>query len=236
MKNAGEIFRSILSSKKHIHIKLLGDSITHGVGGTGYKQSGEIFALKFARNPDGNCWANKFKAFMGQKYDCTVTNNGCSGTTIQFIINNFDTLVYDRDDIIICAIGTNNRHFKYADGSKPSKEMFAKNFYDNIVKLYQKIKDANKEVIFIANIPASQSEEQDSALSWRILHMDDINLIYKHAAEKLDFPLISMYDLFCEYCEKQNIPLSSLLKDGLHPNNDGHELMFRLLCEQLGIS
>lgn len=30
------IFKELISKDRHVHIKLLGDSITHGVGGTGW--------------------------------------------------------------------------------------------------------------------------------------------------------------------------------------------------------
>lgn len=42
-------------------IKLVGDSITHGQGGTGFAQNGEyiasVFGNKYYRNPNGYCWA-----------------------------------------------------------------------------------------------------------------------------------------------------------------------------------
>ena len=66
--------------------------------------------------------------------------------------------------------------------------------------------------------------------------MDDINAIYKKASEKLGFPLISMYDLFSEYCEKNSVVLDSLLRDGLHPNDQGYDVMYDLLLEELQIS
>ena len=52
MKTAYEIFKNALSPDKHSRIKLLGDSITHGVGGTGFNQNGYAFIDKYARNPD----------------------------------------------------------------------------------------------------------------------------------------------------------------------------------------
>ena len=59
---------------------------------------------------------------MEQKYDCEVVNNAAKGTRIEFIIENFDTLVDDSDDIIICMIGTNNRHQYFIHGPRQTKE------------------------------------------------------------------------------------------------------------------
>lgn len=235
MKKPYEILRDTLS-KKNAHLKLLGDSITHGVGGTGFEQNGFAFIEGFARNPDGYCWANKFKKYIEEKFSCSVTNNACTGTDIQFIIKNFDILVDTDDDLIICTIGTNNRHIYFENGPKLSREELGKQVYNNIVHLHDMIKATGKAVIFIANIPASEENEKDGENYWRILHMDDINAIYKHAQEKLGFAFISMYDLFSAYCESNGVTLGSLLADGLHPNDRGYDVMYELLLGELHLN
>lgn len=235
MKNPSEILKNILSSDKHINIKLLGDSITHGHSGTGFTEDQPPFIIEhWGRNTGGYCWANKFKKFMEEKFNCSVVNNACSGTNIQFIIENFDVLVDDDDDLVICAIGTNNRHFWKKDATTPpSREEMGTLFYEYLVKLYGMLKAANKTVIFMANIPASAEDEADNEERWRVLHMDDINAIHKKAAENLGFPLISMYDLFTDYCNSNNVPLDSLLADGLHPNDRGYDVMYDLIIKEL---
>lgn len=233
MKKPYELLLNVLSLNRHTRIKLLGDSITHGVGGTDFKQNGVPIVRDFARNPDGYCWANKFKNHIEQKFGASVVNNACTGTNIEFIINNFETLVDEEDDIIICTIGTNNRHIYFEAGSKPTREELGTQFYNNIVKLYDMFVQIGKDVIFVANIPASAANEKDGETFWRILHMDDINTIYRHAAEKLNFPFISLYDLFTEYCESNSIMIDSLLCDGLHPNDQGYDVMYDLICKEL---
>ena len=156
-----KIFSKVVLARNTVKIKLLGDSITHGVGGSGFAQDGEGFIEGFARNTKGYCWANNFKERMESRYNCKVVNNACTGTAIEFVIKNFDTLVDDDDDIILCTIGTNNRHqsFKYAP--KRTKEEHMELFYQNILKLAAMFKEAKKDVIFVANIPASERNEQD---------------------------------------------------------------------------
>ena len=63
--------------------------------------------------------------------------------------------------------------------------------------------------------------------------MDDINAIYKKAAENLSFPFISLYDLFTDYCEANHITVDSLLCDGLHPNVCGYDVMYDLILKAL---
>lgn len=228
-----DILKNKLSSKKSLRIKLLGDSITHGLGGTGYSPTEEHIADEYHRNNKGHCWANSFRDYMKEKYDCTVINNGCSGTKIEFIIKNFDVLVEPEDDLIICTIGTNNRHFFFRDGEKPTREKHGTEFYKNILKLYDMFKSANKQVVFVANIPAAPHRELDSEEFWRILHMDDINEIYKKAAENCGLPLISLYGLFSQYCSINNTSIDELSVDGLHPNDEGYDIMFELLLKAL---
>lgn len=232
-----ELIKKLLNSGKNVRIKLLGDSITHGSGGTGYEQDGEEFITGFRRNTKGYCWAKLFREYMEEKYDCTVINNGCSGTTIEYIISNFDILVDKEDDLVICTIGTNNRH-KFFDqvNKKPSRDEMCQSFYSNILALNKKFTEANINVIFVANIPASKANDyQDGENYWRIIHMCDINELYKKAQAECGYTLISLYDRFLEYCEKENIFFETLLKDGLHPNDKGYKIMYELLCDALEV-
>ena len=232
-----ELITALINSNKHFRIKLLGDSITHGVGGTGFQQNGEHIVTQFSRNPDGYCWSNNFKKYMEANYDCEIVINACTGTKIEFVIEHFDTLVDKEDDLIICTIGTNNRHryFKECPDGKPTREEIGKDFYQKILTLHDMLKKTGKPFIFVANIPAGERNERDGVDFWRILHMDDINAMYKHAAKALDFPFISMYELFSAYYTENNIPLNDLLVDCLHPNDRGYDIMYNLMMGALGL-
>ena len=232
--SASELISSIIE-KGGARIKLLGDSITHGVGGTGFGQTGEHIVDRFNRNPNGFCWAKLFADHMSEKYGATVINNGCTGTNIQYINKFFDGLVDDSDDLVICTIGTNNRHQYFKDGPKRTEDEMKNIFRENIGILVGKLRDRGIPFIFMANIPASAANEMDGADNWRIIHMNDINDLYKEASVALDFPLISLYDRFTAYLEQNGLELNSLLKDGLHPNDDGYRVMYELITEALGV-
>ena len=235
------IFSRLILANRTVHIKLLGDSITHGAGGTGFVQDGQPITAGFARNPNGFCWAKLFKEALESRYPCQVTNNACTGTTIDFILEHFDTLVDPEDDIVLCTIGTNNRHQFFATGPKRDKATHMEEFYQKILALYGKFQAAGKQVIFMANIPASAANEADCLPGtengyWRIMHMNDIHDLYLKASFACGFPLIRMYTLFMDYCRQQNVPLDDLLFDGLHPNDEGYRVMFRLLMQELGFA
>lgn len=230
-----EIKNLSLELKSGARIKLLGDSITHGVGGDGFSQNGEHIVAEFSRSPEAYCWAKLFAEYMQNEYSINVVNNACTGTNIEFVIKNFDTLVDKEDDLVICTIGTNNRHIYKKDGEKKPREVMLSNFSANIAKLREKFLSEGKKFILIANIPASVANEKDGTDYWRILHMCDINDSYKKAEAEYQFPLISLYDMMNDYCEKNDVSLDSLLCDGLHPNNRGYEVMFELIKTALGI-
>ena len=235
-KEAAKIFSKVILPDRKIRIKLLGDSITHGFGGTGFKQDGEFIATKYHRNPNGYCWAKLFKDYMEENFHCEVVNNGCSGTVIQFIIEHFDTLVDPEDDIIICTIGTNNRHQPLSAGPRRSKREQMDRVYGFITQLQQKFKDAGKDVIFVANVPASAKNERDGNDYWRVIHMNDIHDLYVKAACACGFPLIDLYTAMQDYCESRKVELNDLLADELHPNDRGYEVMFQLILKEIGIA
>lgn len=234
MRFAKELFLNAIHEKKPIRIKLLGDSITHGVGGTGWEMNGEPIVEDFKRSPKSFCWATLFRDYMKEKYGAEVINNGCTGTTIQFIIEHFDALVSADDDLVICTIGTNNRHRPKELGDRLSREEWGKVVFDAVLALNALFEEKKKPVIFVANLPAAQENERDGETFYRILHMDDINEIYKRAREKCGFALISMYDLVASYVIEKGILVDALLCDGLHPSDEGYKVMFSLLCEALG--
>ncbi len=235
-EKVARIFSKAVLADRTVRIKLLGDSITHGVGGTGWAQIGEPITEGFARSPDSFCWANCFRDYMETRYNCIVTNNACTGTTIEFILERFNELVGPEDDIVLCAIGTNNRNQEYAKAPMhlPSEHMRA--FYANILALHDRFLAAGKDVIFIANIPASAFKESGNDSFARLFHMWDVSDLYMKAAAERGFAFINLYNDTLTWCETHGTTPDALLCDGLHPNDRGHEVMFRLIMAETGLA
>ena len=62
-----ERMQDIFSITKNINgknIKIIGDSITSGVRGTGFNMDGEQFYQTFKENTNGHCWANSLKQYL----------------------------------------------------------------------------------------------------------------------------------------------------------------------------
>lgn len=237
-KEAAKVFSRIILSDKTIRIKLLGDSITHGAGGTGFDEDGEHIIGHYYRNTKGFCWANLLKEYLESRFDCCVINNGCSGTGIDFTLENFDTLVDAEDDIVLCTICTNDRYRYFSEMPDLDARTHMQNLYAKISILYQKLREMNTQVIFVVNIPVGAANESINGESGyrRLLHMPDIHDLYVKLSLDHGFPLIDLYTLFQEYCEYRDLSLDSMLADGIHPNDAGYEVIYRLLLKELGIA
>ncbi|WP_141431897.1 SGNH/GDSL hydrolase family protein [Bacillus sp. 03113] len=233
MSFGGGIFKTIHSiiapirANNGFKIKLIGDSITHGVGGTGWQQNGEqIGSTSFYTSPDSYCWGNLLRDYLYEKFSCTVKNWGTTGRTSSFLLSNLSTLVEADDDVIICMIGTNDRN---ASNNTTKQE-----YYDNLIAIGNYVRGLDKEIIFMSSIPASIANETDVG-NPKNYHMEDVDHIVMSVATYFDMEYISLYKNFMNYCDLKDITIDSLLADGLHPNDQGYGIMFNIVTDHLGI-
>ena len=71
-KQISSITSQLILSDRTLNIKLIGDSITAGVGGTGYATDGEIIYGTYRVNTNGHCWANSLKEYYESKFNVSV--------------------------------------------------------------------------------------------------------------------------------------------------------------------
>ena len=64
---------------------------------------------------------------------------------------------------------------------------------------------------------------------------DIINDSYKKLAKEYGANVLSLYDLFSDHCEKNNLSIDELLCDGVHPNDKGYRVIFDLLIKAFGV-
>ena len=207
---SSNIANILYNANNTINIKLIGDSITSGVGAS-----------------LGKSWASLLKSSLESKFNCQVTNNGVSGVNSNYIVSNISTLISDTDDIVICMIGTNNRI---------SQQTF-NSLYGDLQTIYSYCKERNIKFIPMCSLPASLNDEEreNGTFNVRYRHMDDIeNVISAFSVDnKLEF--IDLYEKVYMYCMTKDISINSLLADGLHPNDNGYYLMFRFITHCLGV-
>lgn len=218
------IMSSIFKGGKNI--KFIGDSITAGVGGTGYSMTGETIYSNFKVNESGYCWANLLKSYLEEKFDCVVKNFGTSGRNSRDLLQNINSIVREEDDIIICMIGTNDRNNESRNNIVNSKEILNQ----TIKEIYNVVTSMGKDIIFMSNIPSSVVNENDN----KLFHMEDVDHCIMCACGELGIEYISVYKLFMEYCQTRNKTIDEFLADGLHPNDNGYDVMFYLISNALG--
>ena len=235
-KSCKSIISEVLASGGTI--KLLGDSITHGVGGTGFAQDGSVIpvapgdASQFKVNKNGYCWANIFKKYISAKYGNSVLNFGTRGIRSYDIVNRLEAdngFVTSDDELLIVMIGTNNKWAITSDTLEDLK--------NDIQWIVDWCNENNKKLILISAPMSTVSwDTQYSDGSAVKFHNEDIDHIYKEVSFKNNMDYIPMYQRMVEYCDLKDIDISTIFDDGLHPNDKGYYIMYKLLMKELGLA
>ena len=197
------------NSSENVNIKLIGDSITYG----------------YRLEDISKAWSHLLKSNLESAYSCIVNIEGNVGKDSGWFVEHISSLITDTDDVVICMIGTNNRY----------SESDYNRLYSDITTIYDYCN--RKNILFIPVLPppstpdGTEGEEKGN----RIYHMEQIcnKLIgwcVQHNVEYID-----LFEDFYEMIFMSGKKLSDYLIDGLHPNNDGHYLMYRLVSKALGV-
>lgn len=232
-----QIFEKLANKSQPTKITIVGDSIAHGVGGTGFNQNGETIityaGTTWKRNPDGYCWANLFKNYIEENYNATVLNNACTGTETNFLVNNISTLIPPDTDIVIICYGTNNRSTEAEDNYNSVFNTLTANFKS----ILNYCKSNNIKYCVNSPIPSSVADEErkvDGKKRW--VHLFQISNIIKNIAGINKFEFGNMYNIIYNYCFNNNIEWNSYLSDGLHPNDAGYKILYYKYLQAWGLS
>ena len=204
---------------KPINVKLIGDSITHGMGGSFYSQSGETIYGDFKVNTNGYCWANNFKKYLETNYHCNVKNYGTSGVKARDILENLSALVSSEDDVIVLMIGTNN---------KLDRELHT--FKSELKQIIERIENMGKDCIVMCSIPTTVINDSNTPYTMR-----EIDNAINEVVNELGKTYISLYKHWIEYCASNGLIESSLFADNVHPNNTGYLLITHMVLKSLGL-
>lgn len=128
------------------------------------------------------------------------------------------TLVSSSDDIVICMYGTNNRE------TLSSMSTWIQSFINKCNKL-------GVDLIIMTPIPASvKNDAQYNA------HIEDMCNTIKKLCIKNNVIFVDTNQIMLDYCEYRGIDISTLLVDGVHPNDNGYLVVFNAVCKSLGIT
>ncbi len=211
------------------HILVFGDSIAWGAWDS---EGGWVERLKKVTNEKNEKWSE------GLNYWCMIYNQGVSGDSSDNIIIRFEAETKARhyneeEDIVIFAVGLNDSSFLE---SKKDNMVPIKIFEENMQKLIDISGKIFSKTVFLGTTPVD--EKKTNPIPWApdmYLKNKSIkqynNIISKICTEK-GVEFIDVFELFYKSDPKH------LLKDGVHPNTEGHKLIFkkvRKFLEEKGI-
>ena len=188
-----------------MNICIFGDSISWGA--CDYQKGG---------------WIERLKSYCMEKYDDVgIYNLGVSGNNTNDLLRRFEEEARARKpDLIIFAIGINDSQYIKIQGNY---RVPLGQFKGNLSKL---LKDARKMADGVVFVGLTQVDESKTMpVPW------DLEKYYDNES-------INLYDdAIKKFCKQNGIDYISMkevvevidLEDGLHPNSQGHEKMFKAM-------
>lgn len=204
---------------------VFGDSITYGANDIEF--GGWVHRLR--KFLDGKSVASNHSSFF-------TYNLGISGDNTIDLLKRFKTeakaRLSDMDEgeeiIIIFSIGINDSQFIH---DKSNFRVSKKEFKENIQKLLNLAKDFTSKIIFVGLTPLDETKTTpipwNTNKSYKNEYVKSYNEIIKSVCEENKTHFIEIFEKIIKKDYK------NLLSDGLHPNSEGHEILFDLVKEFL---
>lgn len=174
-------------------------------------------------------WVDRIKQYLKFKNAISVYNLGISGNDTSKLLKRFDIEVEARrPDEIIFALGNNDSSYLVkVKHNNTLIEIFEK----NIETLIKKSKAITKDVSYVGLTPV----DEEVVNPWKGL---EERFFYNKSLEQYNSKImevclrqdIKYIDLWNEFI---NQDYKKLLHDGLHPNSNGHKLIFEIVKEKL---
>ena len=209
------------TSASPVTITLMGDSITAGYSAD-----------------TGKSWAALLKAYIESVYsNVTVNNTGVSGWKSSDAVDNIATAMPTGTTIAIAMFGTNNRQTQaYMDA-----------LYGDYTTFYERAQSIGAK--FIPMCCTAETLINESISAKYITDMSDVHRVLSKWSKDHNLEMIDLYEGILKYCnydsdifdtffnQTETTTVSSVTYPfHIHPTNDGHYVMYRLIAEALGIA
>lgn len=234
-------------------ICLIGDSITQGMGSSGFQQynaviDGKTYNVRGNGPNNPNATSNyKIGEYLwssgGRRWYEALDGNGWAhlfknymNEKFKIIVRNFGMSGINSGDLKYIINNFMDTAYNFdcivlMIGTNDRQFENLESFYTNMNDTIKTIKNHGKDLIIMACIPASIENEKEFHI-----HMEDIHNALRNISCENKIPFISVYNLFSDYCSNKGIKIETLLSDGLHPNNEGYKVMFQLISNAMGIA
>lgn len=234
-------------------ICLLGDSITQGMGSSGFHQydaviDGNTYNVRGNGPNNPNATSDyKIGEYLwtsgGRRWYEALDGNGWAhlfknymNEKFKIIVKNFGMSGINSGDLKYFINDFMDTKFNFdcivlMIGTNNREKENLESLYADMNDIIKTIKNYGKDLIIMACIPASIENEK----TFRV-HMEDVHNALRNISCENKIPFISVYNLFIDYCSNKGIKIDTLLSDGLHPNNEGYKVMFQLISNAMGIA
>lgn len=228
LTNETNEFNEKLASGKVTKIKLVGDSITAGVGVISYHTNNNPFVIYdnqgeiYKESPHTvQAWGNYFRNFIHLSFPgIKFENFGIGGKSTKWLNNNKAHLISNNEDVVFVMTGTNDRW------DTPSLDEYKQ----HLKELLSYINDRSELMYVFCPPPALN----DGRFSYG---MKEINAAVKEICEEHNYYCLSHFDNLMDYSTKNNISLKKLLEtSGSHPIQKGHDEMWRYIIKELNLN
>lgn len=185
-------------------------------------------------------WAQRLKSFCDDKVSESDFDNytavyclGVSGDNTEDLLARFDTEVKARIDeeekiLILIEIGINDSQFVLAENKH---RVSPEEYKENLLKLIEKSKQYKAALIFVGLTPVNDTKVDPTpwtpGKSYRLEFVEKYEKILKEVSQEQNIPFIEIMGKFKEKDYKNH------LTDGLHPNTEGHQVMYETAKEYL---
>lgn len=179
-----------------------------------------------------DCWVTRLRKLVNEKEETSVFNLGIVGDTTKDLLKRMGCECKAREpDIIVIRIGGNDSRFN--NKTEDSVETPAKEFEKNIHKIIRICRKYTEKIIFIGEMPANESRTMPTIWSdteyFTNRSIKKYDGIMKSVCEKENVPFLELFDIWMKMDYKKLLDE----KDGLHPNSEGHKIIFEAVKDFL---
>lgn len=147
---------------------------------------------------------------------------------IKHALDRFDSdVIAHNPDVVLIGFGTNDAHIDSKVRGGKSRIPLDK-YKDNLEYMINRLLEQNSGIILIAPniLGAKYGDVQNDRLIQYVK-------VVRHLARKYKLGLVDNYKLFIKFQRKSGESYDSLMLDGVHPNDRGHELIAGELVKEV---
>jgi len=152
-------------------------------------------------------------------YNLGITGDDTDGLKKRFEVELNARIINKQDNIVLLSFGINDLIIHKNKNKVPIEY-----FQSNIEGCISLAKQKNISVVIMSILPCSQKLDGERNVYGHLRNLSDINL-YNECLKRIAKRHQCEYlDIFSQFQEKNEVEL--LAEDGLHPNANGHDLIF----------